>query len=168
MTTIDQNDNYWYRQPWIWFVIALLAATMLASFMMLFVAMMNAPELVVTDYSNIDKQTNKTRAQDRMAVELNLTAVVYVEAANVRIELSSAEGLTLPDTLIVRARNSTLAKLDSAAELTGSNGAYTGTLPLPDNAYDLQVEDPLGNWRLSKRMFGRPAKTTLSAFMPGQ
>jgi hypothetical protein len=75
--------------------------------------------------------------------------------------------MALPDTLIVRARNSTLAELDSQTELIRSGNSYAGELSLPDNAYDLLVEDPLGDWRLSKRMFGRPARTTLSAFIPG-
>lgn len=168
MNASDNPDNYWYKQPWVWFVIALLVATMLASFTMLFIATMNAPDLVIEDYANIDELTQKTRQQDRRAAELNLSAVVYVDDANVRIELSSDADIALPDSLIVRARNSTLAELDTRAELARSGTGYAGELSLPDNAYDLLVEDPLGNWRLSKRMFGRPAQTTLSAFIPGR
>lgn len=168
MNTSEHPDNHWYKQPWIWFVIALLVATMLASFMMLFIATLNAPDLVIEDYANIDELTEKTRQQDRRAAELNLTATVYVDQAAVRVELNSDTMTVMPDTVIVRARNSTLAELDTQAELTRSGETYAGELSLPGNAYDLLIEDPLGDWRLSKRMFGRPAQTTLYPFIPGR
>lgn len=160
------DNNAWHQQPWIWFVIGLLAVTMLASFAMLFIALRNAPELVVENYSNIEEFTEQTRAQDEQALALNLSANVYIKNGIMSVDLASTESVGWPDTIIVRTVNSTLSALDRRAEFSGSQGRYTGTIDLPDNAYDMHIEDPKGSWRLSKRAFGTPDSIRLEAFNP--
>ena len=99
------------------------------------------PELVVESYANIDELTEKTRAQDRAAAELGLVADVRTTAGTISIGLRGNEQARLPTSLIVYARNSTRAELDSKAELSGIDGIYEGAIALPDNAYDLRIED---------------------------
>ena len=77
----EPADNTWHQQPWIWFVIGLLVVTMLASFAMLYVAMNNAPDLVVEDYANIEQLTEQTREQDQRAAELGLSAELSIDVA---------------------------------------------------------------------------------------
>lgn len=149
-------------------MIALLVSTMMASFAMLFVASTNPPELVVESYANIDELTEKTRLQDQAAAELELTAGVRIDGTVISVELSGNEQAVLPASLVVYARNSTRAELDSKAELQGMNGLYQGVIALPDNAYDLRITDPEGNWRLSKRLIGQPSFTEITPFVPGQ
>ncbi|MGI9290950.1 MAG: FixH family protein [Gammaproteobacteria bacterium] len=159
-------DNNWHQQPWIWFVIALLGVTMLASFGMLFLAMKNAPELVVENYSNIEEFTATTRAQDERARELGLSATVYIKNDIMSISFDTNNPVEWPETIVVRTVNSTLASLDRRAEFIGSQGRYTGSVELPGNAYDLHLEDPQGSWRLSKRVIGIPTTLEMSAFNP--
>ncbi len=160
-------NNNWYQQPWIWFVIGLLAVTMLASFAMLFVAMTNAPDLVIEDYANIDAQTERTRAQDQQAVSLNLSAVVRVTEDKLQVELSGNDAASWPDSITVRTRNSTLAELDSEAVFYGNKGVYNGILTLPGNGYDLIIESADSSWRLTKKMFGGASLINLEAYRPG-
>ena len=166
METQTPTDNEWHQQPWIWFIIGLLVVTMMASFAMLFIAMKNAPELVIENYSNIEELTEQTRTQDKRATELGLSAMVYVENRQLAIDMNSNDNSGLPTSIIVRTANSTMASLDSRAEMTGNNGRYVGELALPANGYDLHIEDPAGSWRLSKRVFGVPETIELKAFSP--
>lgn len=166
MESTAPTDNTWYQQPWIWFVIGLLAVTMLASFAMLFIAMNNAPDLVVENYSNIEEFTEQTRAQDKRASELKLAATIYIDGEQLAINMSAAEPVQWPDSIVVRTVNSTLATLDSRAELYGNHGRYVGFIKLPNNAYDLHIEAPDGSWRLSQRAFGKPKTIELRAFDP--
>jgi hypothetical protein len=167
MESAAPTDNTWHQQPWIWFVIGLLAVTMMASFAMLFIAMKNAPELVVENYSNIEEYTEQTRARDKRAAELELAATVYIDGNQLAINLQAAESMPWPDSIVVRTVNSTLAALDSQAVIYGSQGSYVGTVKLPNNAYYLHIEDPDGSWRLSQRAFGKPKIVELRAFEPG-
>ena len=162
------TDNYWHKQPLIWLIIGLLGATMLASFGMLFLAATNAPDLVIEDYANIEELTNKTRAQDQLAADLGLEAVVRSNGTAVQVVLTSTNDRPLPATIVIRTHNSTRAALDTQSMLQGAEGYYGGTLQFPDNAYDLHIEDTDSTWRLSKRMFGQPGETRLAPFVPGR
>jgi hypothetical protein len=164
MNTSAEHST-WQQQPLMWLIIVLLGVTILASFAMLFVAMKNAPELVVDNYSNIEEFTSQTFAQDKRARELKLSAVVYIREGVMSISLQGDEP-DWPDSIVVRAVNSTLAALDRRAEFSGSQGRYTGTIDLPGNAYDLHIEDPAGSWRLSKRAHGAPASIELNFVSP--
>jgi hypothetical protein len=163
-TTVENNT--WHQQPLIWFVISLLVVTMLASFGLLFLAMKNAPELVVENYSNIEEFTNQTRAQDRRANELQLQAKVSVQNGVMTIAMLAANEIRWPDAVVVRTVNSTLLALDRQASFPGAQGHYAGSIELPDNGYDLRIEAPDGSWRLSQRAYGKPATLELSAFRP--
>ena len=166
----EPADNTWHQQPWIWFVIGLLVVTMLASFAMLYVAMNNAPDLVVEDYANIEQLTEQTREQDQRAAELGLSAELSIDVAagnSAVLVLRSSSTQQWPTTITVRTVNSTLASLDTNAVLSGTDGHYTGTLQLPGNAYDLHIEDPERTWRLSARLSGQPSRVTLTPYQPG-
>jgi hypothetical protein len=173
-TNINETiDSHWHQQPWVWFIIFLLASSMIASFAMLYVATTNAPELVVSDYANIEKFTEHTRNQDRRAAELNISGNLSFEktAGGAAIHLIvldlQADGISdWPGKILVRTVNSTTASLDTHTELLGSDGHYEGVLVIPDNAYDLHIEDPMQTWRLSRRLVGNPTATRLEPFRP--
>jgi hypothetical protein len=174
MLANEPTDNTWHQQPMIWMIIGLLGITMIASFAMLYVASTNAPDLVVADYSNINEISAQTRARDKRAVALGLSAVVLLEPANtavptmkIQVQLKAGEAALWPDRIIVKTVNSTLAALDTQTELTGRNGNFSGTLDLPRNTYNLHIEDPERTWRLSKRVTGQPQQLELSAYKPG-
>jgi hypothetical protein len=174
MMATEPTDNTWHQQPMIWMIIGLLGITMLASFALLYVASTNAPELVVDDYTNIAEISAQTRARDKRAAELGLSAAVLFEPANtavptmkIQVQLKATEALPWPSRITVKTINSTLAALDTQTELTGHDGLYSGNLSLPSNTYDLHIEDPERTWRLSKRATGQIRQLDLSAYQPG-
>ena len=60
----------WYRQFWPWFVLALPASAVVASLFTVYIAMREAPVLVVDDYAKIGLATHRKIERDRLAAEL--------------------------------------------------------------------------------------------------
>lgn len=155
----------WHKQFWPWFLIALPLTAVIASFTTLFIAVTNAPELVIDDYTRIGELSAAQLDRDRHATELGLHATVnFSEASDptsqlVTVSLGGNSSTKFPAQLTLRVVHSTLAALDQRAELTGSAGHYSGAIPLLKGAYDLHIEDPERSWKLSIRANGQP--TTL-------
>ena len=165
------ENNIWYRQFYVWLIIFLPLCAVSASFATLYIAAKNAPELAVDDYASIQSFSEEQINRDRRAAELSLSAILSVADSEdnsgdfpVEIELQANDDFLWPDTIFVRVVHSTKGILDAGAEFTGMLGRYTGSIALPNGAYDIHLEDTDRNWRLSTRVNGQPQQIVLEAF----
>lgn len=166
METTIPNDNTWHRQPVIWFVISLLASAVIASFTLLYVALKNAPELSVADYSNIVNIAAERNARLSRAGELGLTAVLEFSGetpAQVKLHLRSSSAVVWPEILSLQLIHTTLGEYDRESILHGSDGRYSGIIELPPGAFVINVEDLQRTWQLGARTHTGAAQLELQA-----
>ena len=50
---MEEKSLPWYRYPWVWFIIAIPAASVVASMITLSIALQNSPELVTPDDTGV-------------------------------------------------------------------------------------------------------------------
>lgn len=166
MTPDHSNTaNQWHRQPAIWVVLGVLGFTFVSSFVLLFLAAQNPPEMVVEDYTAITEISAQERARDLQAKALGLSAVIEFDASevNTRVRLSSSTGYRVPDALVLRIKHSTRASFDAAINLQRNGTDYTGSVTLPASPFALFIEDPERTWRLSARLPGPVSRLELEA-----
>jgi hypothetical protein len=167
MNTQELDTQPWYQQFWPWFLIALPLTAVIASFTTLYIAVTNAPELVIEDYTRIAEISAAQLDRDRQATKFDLRATVSFSASHdpalqlVTVSLSGNSAATLPAVLTLKTVHSTVAERDTSTTLTGSAGHYSGEMVLLTGTYNLHIEDPERSWKLSARSFGQPATLQL-------
>jgi hypothetical protein len=169
MNTQEYDTLPWYRQFWPWFIIALPTTAVIASFATLFIAVTNAPDLVIEDYTRIGEISMAQLDRDRRATELDLHATVTFRATDnpqqqlLSIRLRGNDNARLPARIILKSVHSTLPSLDVEAELASSDGYYSGIFPLLIGTYNLHIVDPERSWKLSARSSGQPVTLELAS-----
>ena len=154
----------WYRQFWPWFLIALPASVVVASFFMLYLAIKHADTLVSDNYYRDGLAINQVLFQDARARELGLSAQMTFDlsegvlAINVSGDFSNNQNL--PDVLTLQLLHPTDADADRTIRvLAGGEGRYRGKLPvIPEHRFYLRLmpgtiaeqnDIKLAEWRLN-------------------
>jgi hypothetical protein len=153
-------DKPWYRHYWVWIVLAPLIATVVASFVTLYLAGA-PPALVVDDFGQIAMAIEQDQARDRRAAELRVAASVVVDAGGeVTVRLAGAA----PPRLALELVHPTLEALDRSVMLARDGDAYRGRIERPDARLYLQLTDDAGEWRLTGEL---PRGTTAAELGAG-
>lgn len=94
----------WYRQPYVWLVIAFPAISVAAGLGTLVIATITFDGLVVDDYYRRGLLINEDLARDRAAVERGFGAAVELEpgAPRFRVLLAAGPDQVAPETVQVR------------------------------------------------------------------
>lgn len=141
----------WFRQPFVWMLIAIPASAVFAGFYTFYLAVVSFDGMVVDDYYRQGKEINRVLKRDRMAGSLGLVADVLLDRTDSRIELKldSGKGFHYPDRLRLRFLHTTRAGYDQElAVVYRGNGVYAGILPaLKPGSWYVLLET--GEWRLS-------------------
>lgn len=161
---VSAEDNVWYRQFYVWLIIFLPACAVTASFVTLYIAAQNPPEMAVADYASIEAFAEEQIARDRRAAELGLHAELTFSDGKVSALLDSNNPTALPAIIGLRIQHSTTARFDTNVNLAGKDGVYTGSISLPSGAYDIHLEAPDLSWRLSTRASGNMTEVAIAAF----
>lgn len=159
------DQRPWYREPWVWFVAALPAVAVAASFAALGFAIATDDGVVAEDYYKQGLAVNQVLRREARARELHLAATAIFSGRGVAIELSGAKEAALRLRLI----HPTRSGLDQTVMLTPSGGAYAGRLAALNGEPRLVVlEDAGATWRLTGSWNGRDARSRLaSSLEPG-
>lgn len=140
----------WYRQPWPWFLIALPAAAVCASFYTLYLAL-SAPEALVRDeYDRNGLEVTRRLAQDAHARERGMEARLAVSASGTAV-ITIAPLSPMPAMLRLQLIHPTAQSQDRVLELQlGPDGRYTAAIERPEGKRYLQLEAGGGGseWRL--------------------
>jgi hypothetical protein len=82
------TEPVWYRQFWPWFLIVLPGSVVVASFITLYIAIVNAPSMVNDNYYKEGLAINRSLHEDKLARQMNLSAEVMFNASNKQITLT--------------------------------------------------------------------------------
>ncbi len=145
------NDRRWYREPFVWLLIALPATAVVVGFTMLGLAIYSDDGLVEDDYYRKGKEINRVLARDQAAAKRGLESTVELDASRraLRVRLTAAAGAALPEQIELKFLHATRAGLDRSLVLPrGMDGAYRAPLPaLAQGHWNIQLAAE--DWRLT-------------------
>lgn len=152
----------WYREPWVWLIIALPMTAVIGSMFTIYLAVSTADGLVVDDYYERGKAINLDLARDAAGARYRLKASIDIDLRDNRVQLllesATAE---LPKTLTFSLLHPTQAGFDQVLTLqhTG-DGVYSGSIDeVARGNWYLQLE--ADDWRLSGSMQIPQTQTTV-------
>lgn len=98
MTSSNHHNNMdsskttllWYREPWPWFIIAIITTTVCWGVFLLYISMRHADDVVIDDYYKVGKAINRDLRRDQVASALQLQATMYLaeKPESIRVDLS--------------------------------------------------------------------------------
>ncbi len=153
----DKTDTTpWYKQFWPWFIMVPPITAILASGVTIWLAMTNAPDLVVADYGKIDETVAQDLRLAESANTMGLQARIQLDQLDgtrnrsVSIMLSQADtDGVLPGEILLRLVHPTRPEFDRQVLLVLDGDRYRGAVEMAGNTYLMQLEDRNTTWRLS-------------------
>jgi hypothetical protein len=142
----------WYRQPYVWLLIAFPALSIAGGLATLWLAASTNDGLVVDDYYRQGLLINETKQRDRVAATYALDAELETagDAGQLTVILRGNERFRAPERITVTFAHRTRAGFDRRLILGRvGDAAYAGHRPqLPAGTWDILIE--AGDWRLLK------------------
>lgn len=160
--TAQNSKRPWYREPWVWLIIALPMTAVIASMFTIYKAVSTADGLVVDDYYKRGKAINLDLARDAAAARYQLKASIDLDLRDNRMQLLlEGAAVELPQTLTFSLLHPTQAGYDQVLVLQhGGDGVYTGAInEVGRGNWYLQLE--ADDWRLSGSMRIPQTQTTV-------
>ncbi|AJQ94602.1 FixH family protein [Gynuella sunshinyii] len=124
---MNRDSAPWYKQVWLWLVLAPLIVVICASFLMLYLAISSNDGVVVDNFYKDGLAIKVREQQDEYATSRNIQARMSLENQIIRLSLSGNLD-TLPAQLSLQIIFPTQASKDVNIVLTNSGGIYTGAL----------------------------------------
>ena len=150
----DRRRIIWYREPYVWLLIALPLAAVIGSFITGWLALRSDDGLVMDDYYNQGLAINRVLERDRRANELGITANLQLsrEQHTFRLFLTGNENFLAPDTITISFLHATRGGYDQKIQVSRTDqNYYQATLQdLVKGRWDVQIE--AGNWRILKTL----------------
>jgi hypothetical protein len=147
---MNAHEIPWYRQPMVWLVIAIPAATVPAGLATVAIAMRGADPVVADDYRVEALGVTRDAARDVAAANEDVHASMVASGnGTMTLELRVAGG-RLPQELVLRLSHATLASADRNIRLAWSGGrSYRADIsPLAPGRWRAELEPGSRKWRL--------------------
>ncbi len=176
-SVINHTTSPWYREPWAWFIAAIVAISMCWGVFVLYISAHFADTVVIDDYYKVGKAINRDLRRDQTATNLNLHAVVFIDESGVVQVDMSGTATEWPQQLRLQLQSTrpnreamVIALVQNAPEL----GQYQGIVAqLPSDYYHIQLETLTDNnqqpnpshWRIykNKTLFNQNTPVILTA-----
>ncbi|GAB4507408.1 MAG: FixH family protein [Sulfuricaulis sp.] len=140
----------WYREPFVWLLIALPSTAVIASFITLGLAISSDDGVVEDDYYLRGKEINRVLARDQAAATRGLQGRVELDDAQhqLLIRLTASAQATIPDNVELKFLHATRSGIDQIMILARqSDGSYRAPLPeLAPGHWNVQLAAQ--DWRL--------------------
>ncbi len=152
------KSNRWYREPFVWMLIAIPLTAVIVGFVSLALAIRSDDGMVEDDYYRRGKEINRVLARDQAAVSHGLESRVELDDAHheLLVRLTASHIVTLPDNIELKFLHATRAGLDRSLILPRhADGTYRA--PLPELA--------LGHWNV--QLAAQDWRLVGSLFVPG-
>jgi hypothetical protein len=155
--TIPKSQAFrpWYRNGWVWFVIAIPGSAILFGIAMLWIASRSVDSLVVDDYYKEGQAINQRLEKDQIAIDYDIglqTSIRQLESHAQRIDVifSAKPNVPVPEFIRLRLAHPTLKQLDTQATLhkVGSNRYSTDIPELASGRWYAHLEDDQSVWRV--------------------
>jgi hypothetical protein len=153
MTNTENDQQPWYRHPWVWLMIAFPAAAVIGGIVTIYLAVTTSDGLVVDDYYRHGKTINRVLARDRAAAARGLEARIELDTSNDRVTVwLLSRDTDLPETLMLTFLHPTAQGHDQQVRFTRTgDDRYSGHFDdLRRGDWHLQLE--AADWRLSGRI----------------
>lgn len=140
----------WFREPWVWLIIALPASAVLGCIVTIWLAVVSDDGLVEDDYYKHGMEINKTLDRDKAAIHYDLVANIQISEGQNRIQISfdANDKFVTPESIKVSFLHPTMKGHDQLMTLRADGEyVYAGALPsLINSHWYLQIE--ADDWRL--------------------
>lgn len=97
----EKDDRPWYRQFWLWIVLAPLITVVCVSAVTVTIAFRNADDVVIDNYYKQGRMINQTLQQDRRALALNLSAHLRFDRTTGEVFMQISTREILPEKLLL-------------------------------------------------------------------
>jgi uncharacterized protein len=149
------ENRPWYREPFVWLIIALPLTAVIAGLTTLYIAVVTRDGMVADDYYQRGLEINRFLDRDRAAARLGLKAQLHLDAATESVVVRFVEtvpGAMLPKTITLHWMYATRSGHDRTEQLVlARDGAYRAEIPelVPGHWY---VRIEAQDWRLQGSM----------------
>lgn len=146
---MKSNSTAWYKNGWVWLIIALPALTVVAGIATVVITSLNQPEMVVDDYYKKGKAINQELTLYQAYTDSGIELEVRLEEQ--RFELKSSEKLS---GIKVNLVHSTQGKRDLNFIMTPNGvGTYTKSLETAlTGKWTVFVEPMDGSWKVQQKL----------------
>lgn len=140
----------WYKQFWLWFVLAIPAFTIVFCLFMITVAVRTQGSMVSDDYYKDGLAINMALAKDHKAADMGLEGHVTFTDKGARLTLTQDGQPAGFDFLILNLSHPTLAERDRRLQFQPTGGGhYEVRLPQSlEGRWYLDLRGPDNSWRL--------------------
>lgn len=152
-TTQPALDRPWYREFWVWFVIAIPLASVITGTSLVIIATNTTDSLVLDDFQKVALIARRETALEREAVRLNVGMVAAIDRATGQV-IVRLTGESTPAALKLGLFHSTRRDMDRATVLSRDEaGLYRGSIgaDIAGHWY-VQIADTAGTWRITDRL----------------
>lgn len=150
MKNTPPDNKPWYHHPFVWLLIALPLSAVIGGFVTFYIAAHTDDGLVADDYYQRGKEINKDLHRDQAASARKLGAQILLgeDRRTLRILLNQP----VTGALQLKLMHPTRAGFDQSAKLSPQGPQmWVATLPQPleQSAWQVELSDTAGQWRLS-------------------
>ena len=159
MTPNSSPPPPWYREPFVWLLIAFPLTSVIVGFVGLTLAIRSDDGMVEDDYYRKGKEINRVLVRDQAAAAQGLESRVQLDDAHheLRVDLTALAAASLPENIEIKFLHATRAGLDRSIVLARRrDGSYRA--PLPELA--------LGHWHV--QLAAQDWRLTGSIYVPGE
>ena len=146
---MNTDELPWYRQPMVWLVIAIPAATVPAGLATVAIAMHGADPVVADDYRADALGVNRDSARDLAATTGDVHATLIAADGTVTVTLRAASERA-PQELMLHLSHATLASADRVVHIprAGAESYRVAIAALPPGHWRAELAPDSGTWRL--------------------
>lgn len=151
----------WYRQFWFWLVIAPPVLSMIAGIGLIVISVIHSDSMVVDDYERVGRAMQKYMARDDRAVELGVTARLYVDDTGAQAVLQGLDNT--PESLELLLSHPTRAERDVSLELVPDTAGVfrADTDRWAPGRWYVTLTPSDGEWRLVGELTGERGELNL-------